>query len=78
MKINDNMEQVKRIIDLPEGASLEGVKVKTPCGKVGFWKSNWNAGVWLSNGKDSRRYPIFVNKISDALSWEITEEEVNV
>ena len=78
MKMNDKMEQVKRIIDLPEGTRLTGMKVKTPCGKVGFWKNQRNAVVYLSNGKDSRHYPIFVNKVSDALSWEITEEEVNV
>ena len=63
--------------------SLEGIKVKTPTGIVGYWKSQWGysegkAGVWLSDGKTTRVYPIFLNKLSEAMEWDIAEENEKV
>ena len=62
--------------------SLGGVKVKTPTGVVGYWRSQWGytdgkAGVWLSDGKSSNVYPVFLDKLTDALEWDVTEEEPN-
>lgn len=58
--------------------NLGGIKVKTPKGVVGYWKSQYYAqGVWLSDGISTRIYPQFVNSLKDCLEWEITEEEVN-
>ena len=72
-----------KIKDLEKGTSLGGIKVKTPKGVIGYWKSQWGyddggAGVWLSDGKSSRIYPQFVNKLSDAFEWEIAEESEEV
>ena len=57
--------------------SLDGVKVKTPKGVIGYWKSQWQKGVWLSDGKSTRIYPQFVDDLKDCLEWEVTEEKVN-
>ena len=57
--------------------NLGGIKVKTPKGVVGYWKSQYAQGVWLSDGISTRIYPQFVNSLKDCLEWEITEEEVN-
>ena len=57
--------------------NLGGIKVKTPKGIIGYWKSQYNGGVWLSDGISTRIYPQFVNSLKDCLEWEITEEEVN-
>jgi len=56
---------------------LNGIKVKTPTGVVGLWKSQWAKGVWLSNGKSSQVYPQFVDELKDCLEWEITKDDVN-
>jgi len=57
--------------------SLDGVKVKTPKGVVGYWKSQWDKGVWLSDGKTTQIYPQFVDNLSDCLQWEVTEDDIN-
>ena len=58
--------------------NLGGVKVKTPKGVIGYWKSQWQKGVWLNQSTiDSRQYPQFVDDLKDCLDWEITEEKVN-
>jgi hypothetical protein len=66
-----------KLKDLPKGTNLEGLKVKTTNGVVGYWKSQWIKGVWLSDGKTSRIYPQFVDDLKDCLEWEVTDEEVN-
>ena len=66
-----------KIKDLDRGKSLENTKVKTPKGVVGYWKSQWSKGVWLSDGKSSRIYPQFVDQLADCFEWDITEDEVN-
>jgi len=71
-----------KIKDLKD-ISLSGIKVKTPTGVVGYWKSQWGyaegkAGVWLSDGKTSVVYPQFLDKLSDALEWECyVNDDVN-
>ena len=57
--------------------NLGGIKVKTPKGVIGYWKSQYIQGVWLSDGISTRIYPQFVNSLKYCLEWEITEEEVN-
>ena len=72
-----------KIKDLPKGTNLGGLKVKTPKGVVGYWKSQWGyddgkAGVWLSDGKSGRIYPQFLNNLKETLEWECNvEDEVN-
>jgi len=61
-----------KIKDLGNG-SLGGVKVKTPNGVIGYWKSQWQKGVWLSDGKTNRIYPQFVDDLKDCLEWDIAE-----
>lgn len=68
-----------KIKDLDLKVSLGGIKVKTPTGVIGYWKSQWGysegkAGVWLSDGKTNRIYPIFLEKLQDAMEWEIADE----
>lgn len=57
--------------------NLEGLKVKTPKGVVGFWKSQWQQGVWFSDGESTRIYPQFVDDLKDCLEWEITNDDIN-
>ena len=64
-----------KIKDLPDNINLGSVIVRTPEGKIGYWKSQWNKGIWLSNGKDDRIHPVFVSSIQDALEWEVIEDE---
>ncbi len=66
-----------KLKDLPPGSNLGGQKVKTPKGVVGYWKSQWEKGVWLTNGESSRIYPQFVDSLKDCSEWEITDEPVN-
>jgi hypothetical protein len=67
-----------KIKDLLPNTSLSSVKVKTPEGKIGYWKSQWNKGVWLSDGKTNRIYPQFVEQLKDCLEWDVTKEDVNL
>lgn len=63
-----------KIKDLEKGQSLGGIKVKTPKGVVGYWKSQWNKGVWLSDGNSTRIYPQFVNQLTDCFEWDIASD----
>jgi len=57
---------------------LSGVKVKTPKGVIGYWKSQWEKGVWLTQKPTSTKvYPQFVDDLRDCLEWEVTEEDSN-
>ena len=66
-----------KIKDLSPETNLGGLKVKTPKGVVGYWKSQWQAGVWLTNGESDQIYPQFVNQLTDCKEWELTDESVN-
>ena len=58
--------------------NLQGIKIKTPKGVVGYWKSQWKKGVWLNKTPSDRRmYPQFVDDLKDCLEWEVTEDDVN-
>ena len=67
-----------KIKDLDAETNLENVKVKTPKGVIGYWKSQWAKGVWLSDGKTSRIYPQFVDNIKDTIEWEIVNGKTKV
>ena len=67
-----------KIKDLEGNQTLGGKKVKTPDGTVGYWRSQWDKGVWLSDGETDRIYPQFVDDLVECLEWEITDEPVNV
>ena len=72
-----------KIKDLDKNEFIVGKKVKTHEGIIGYWHSQWGypdgkAGVWLkSSPDDTQIYPQFLDKLKDALEWEITEEECN-
>ena len=69
---------MKTLKDVKTHSSLSGVKVKTPKGVIGYWKSQWAKGVWITEKiGDSRQYPQFVDELRDCLDWEITEEDSN-
>jgi hypothetical protein len=63
-----------KIKDLDKDTNLEGVIVKTPESKIGYWHSQWVKGVWLK-GKSSQIHPVFVDKLEDTLEWEVIENE---
>lgn len=69
-----------KIKDLKKNVSLNTQIVKTPDGRIGYWKSQWNKGVWLNNGKDSKIIPVFVESLEEALDWEIINDpnEINI
>lgn len=58
--------------------NLNGIKIKTPKGVIGYWKSQWQAGVWLTDGKSDRIYPQFVDNLKDCLEWEIAADNEKV
>ena len=61
-----------KIKDLPKNTNLGGLKVKTTNGTVGYWKSQWDKGVWLMETLSSSRvFPIFVESLEECLEWEI-------
>jgi hypothetical protein len=64
-----------KIKELPKDTNLGGLKVKTPKGVVGFWKSQWQVGVWLSDGESSQVYPQFVNELEEVLEWEVNVDD---
>lgn len=72
-----------KISELDPTKSLGLLKVRTPTGVVGYWRSQWGynigkAGVWLSDGETDRIYPIFVNTLKETLDWEIADKEDKV
>ncbi len=70
-----------KIKDLLDKDPLEGIKVKTSDGRIGYWRSQWKAGVWLKETKEtSSVFPVFVDDIKDCLEWEViieTKEKEN-
>lgn len=69
---------VTKVKDLPKQTNLGGVIVKTPCNKIGYWKSQWQKGVWLSSGKSGRVIPIFVDDLKECLEWEVIKDETKI
>ncbi len=68
---------MKKIKDLPPNTKLEGVKVKTLDGQIGYWCSQWSKGVFLSlNSKlEGRIFPVLLSDLKEALEWEVIEDE---
>lgn len=68
---------MKKIKDLDPTTNLGGIKVKTKEGKIGFWKSQWHKGVWLSSNKTvgGQIFPQFLEDINEILEWEVIEDE---
>lgn len=67
--------KIKTINDLPDDISLGGVKFKHPeTGEVCIWSSQWEKGVWYKKNKDDTQiFPLFVDKLEDALKFEVIE-----
>lgn len=64
-----------KIKDLPPNTNLGGLKVKTTNGTVGYWKSQWDKGVWLTETLSaSRIYPIFVESLEECREWEVLKD----
>lgn len=64
-----------KLLELDATMPLKGLKVKTPDGKVGYIKSIWCKGVWLSNGETNRIYPQFVENLCELYNWELAEKD---
>ncbi len=63
-----------KIRDLSKNINLGNVIIKTPCGKVGKWKSQWDKGVWLKEDEKSNKItPIFVENLQECLDWEVVK-----
>ena len=68
-----------KIKDLPPKENLGGHKVKTPEGIVGIWKSQWDKGVWLSDGITNQVFPVFVGDLKDVLEWDVdVKDKINL
>ena len=67
-----------KIKDLPD-RNMKHLKFKAPDGEVYYWHSQWEcpegkAGIWGKKDlKSDRIYPIFLDKLSEALEFEVVE-----
>ncbi len=65
-----------KIKDLDPQTNLGGIKVKTTGGVVGYWKSQWQKGVWLTDAPGATKLnPVFVDDIKECLEWEVLTEK---
>jgi hypothetical protein len=65
-----------KIKDLPPGTSMGGLKVKTSDGRIGYWTSQWNRGIWLKNNlEDKQVHPVFVDSLEEVLEWEVVNDK---
>ena len=69
-----------KIEDLPRDKSLGGIKFRHPeTGEVCYWVSQWGypdgkAGVWYKTDLGSTRiFPLFLDKLEEALEFEVVE-----
>lgn len=65
---------MKLLKDLDDTVDLSNIIVKTSCGKIGYWKSQWHKGVWLK-GHSDRIHPVFVESLNETLEWKVIEDE---
>lgn len=71
---------MKKIKDLEPGTNLKNIKFRTPDDQIYYWQSQWSyedgfAGIWGKKDLESNQiFPIFLDKLSDALEFEIIEE----
>ncbi len=65
-----------KIKDLPADTNLGDIKVKTPNGITGTWKSQWDKGVWLTPENPAtpgQVIPVFVADLKETLEWEVVD-----
>ena len=64
-----------KIKEICDDRSLGGLKFKHPeTGEAVFWHSQWEKGIWYrKDDASSRVYPLFVEKLEDALEFEVIE-----
>ena len=70
----------RKIKDLPPGTSLGGIAFKHPqTGATCYWRSQWSLGIWYNQVPDraTQVYPLFLEKLTDALELELVEEPDN-
>ena len=76
-------KKTKTIDDLPKDKPLTGVKFKHPeTGEVCVWVSQWgypggSAGVWYRKpgaSDNTQIYPIFLNRLQEAIKFEVVED----
>jgi hypothetical protein len=66
-----------KIKDLPKDKNLGGIKVKTTEGRIGYWKSQWRKGVWLTDTpNDTHIHPVFLDDLKDVLEWEVLTDKI--
>jgi len=65
------------LVKIPESHQIPKLN---PYGlKQGYWKSQWGyaegkAGIWFIKELNSTQvYPVFLNKLSDCLNWEVIQ-----
>lgn len=65
-----------KIKDLPDTVSLNSVRFKHPTtGEACTWVSQWAKGIWYKTDiKSSQMHPLFVEKLEEALEFEVVEE----
>lgn len=67
-----------KIKDLPPDTNMGGIKVKTTSGQIGYWRSQWNKGVWLIDKPgDTKTHPVFVDDLKEVLEWEVLTDKTN-
>jgi len=71
----------KKIKDLPPSTDLGGLKFRDPqTGTVGYWVSQWGypegkAGVFYkTDPKSTKIFPLFLDKLEEALEFEVLED----
>lgn len=65
-----------KIKHLDPKTNLGGIKVKTTSGQVGYWKSQWQKGVWLTDTRDATKVnPVFVEDLKEVMEWEILTDK---
>lgn len=85
MKNTKNIMQPEkrlRLKDLPQDQSLGGVRFKHPqTGATCIWCSQWGykdgkAGVWYkTDEKSTQIHPLFLDKLEEALEFEVACED---
>jgi len=66
-----------KIKDLPPDQGLGGVRFRYPGdGKLYYWCSQWQKGVWGKTDMASdRAYPLDCDDLKDTLEWEVVDSE---
>jgi hypothetical protein len=72
------MEEGMKIKNLPEEASLGGIKFHDPKTKTtGYWYSQWHKGIWYKKDiKSSQIFPLFVDDLKEALEFDVIKEAI--